>query len=206
MASITLGVNTPELCQNICQVRHIFIYSCWFWLKQANFLFGIGASEICKFSGRSYMCCHHLDPRVLSCLPSEVSDEKHIANIIGKSTKTKFRTFWVQIFWEQKLLLFVSQKLVSLSANLLSSFQKLWFCQWDFYPQLCHLFLNCQCHGVCWLCLWVNFCQTFQPHLLDNKSQSSIYPQYVQYCTETTSRLSICAFFTPIYQEPDVWG
>ena len=164
MASITLGVNTPELCQNICQVRHIFIYSCWFWLKQPNFLFGIGAGEICKFSGRSYMCCHHLDPRVLSCLPSEVSDEKHTANIIGKSTKTNFRkwTFYFQIFWEQKLLPFVSQKLVSLSANLLSSFQKLSFFQWDFYPQLCHLFLNCQCHGVCWLCLWVNFCQTFQ--------------------------------------------
>ena len=45
------------------------------------------------------MRCHHLDPGILSCLPSKVPDENHIG-------KSESESFLVKIFWEQKMLLF----------------------------------------------------------------------------------------------------
>ena len=102
------------------------------------------------FAGGSCLCCHHLDPGVLSSLPTKVSHNFYIGQVNNSKKKVLSKNFSgaenVILLSETTVLLrnfylfryfylFVEPSIFS--TKLLSS------------PQLRHLLLDGKCHRVC---------------------------------------------------------
>ena len=152
MNSVTLGVDNPELCQNICQVLSEII-DFWGVAQLLRFMWQLTRCHlsILSFSGGSSVRCHHLDPRVLSYLPSQVSDQ--IENDIGKSIFLSARSNNQNASsWHLKIFL-LKQKV----RYCFRTFSEDNSVNWDFSPQLRHLLLDWKRHRVCWLRLGVGF-------------------------------------------------
>ena len=85
------------------------------------------------FAGGSCLCCHHLDPGVLSSLPTKVSHNFHIGQVNNSKKKLFWSRKWDPSQWDhcasKKLLSF--QILFIFLVNLLS------------FPQNFYLLLSC---------------------------------------------------------------
>ena len=181
VTSVTPGIDSPELCQNICQVltltidflvSRIHAYRFFPFSSAARYailLFFVDIrieTTLCSFLGckAGETVDSFISRQIQRALPSLGPRHPFLSSLSGFWWESYWQVwkwkFFGQIFWEQKRLLFCQSFafLRNLDLN-----QQTFHLFRDIYlkllsSQLRHLLLNWQCHWVCWLRLWVRTC------------------------------------------------